>query len=93
MWSAHQWRYSGRPSVGRRVANPMLFGLVFLAMLDAGRPAHAYLNPGTGSLTLQLSLGGVAGLIVVGKLYWHRIGPLFRRNRENPETSPDTSPK
>jgi len=38
-------------------------------------PAWAYLDPGTGSMMLQLLLGGVAGAMVVGKLYWHR----FRR--------------
>jgi hypothetical protein len=36
-------------------------------------PAWAYLDPGTGSMLLQLLLGGVAGAMVVGKLYWHRF--------------------
>ena len=36
-------------------------------------PAHAYLDPGTGSMILQVLLGGVAGLALVGKLYWHRF--------------------
>jgi hypothetical protein len=36
-------------------------------------PAWAYLDPGTGSMMLQLLLGGVAGAMVVGKLYWHRF--------------------
>ena len=33
----------------------------------------AYLDPGTGSLFLQLLLGGVAGLAVIAKLYWRRL--------------------
>ena len=33
----------------------------------------AYLDPGTGSLFLQLLLGGIAGLVVILKLYWHKI--------------------
>ena len=33
----------------------------------------AYLDPGTGSLFLQLLLGGIAGLIVILKLYWQKI--------------------
>ena len=37
------------------------------------RTAFAYLDPGTGSLLLQLLLGGVAGLAVIGKLYWRRL--------------------
>ncbi|MFZ0257135.1 MAG: hypothetical protein WAN46_16145 [Gammaproteobacteria bacterium] len=35
--------------------------------------AHAYLDPGTGSMILQIILGGVAGLMVALRLYWHRI--------------------
>ncbi|MFP4537395.1 MAG: hypothetical protein ACLFPA_03760 [Dichotomicrobium sp.] len=35
--------------------------------------AHAYLDAGTGSLILQVLLGGLAGLAVAGKLYWHRL--------------------
>jgi hypothetical protein len=33
----------------------------------------AYLDPASGSLLLQLVLGGVAGLALVLKLFWHRI--------------------
>jgi hypothetical protein len=35
--------------------------------------AHAYLDPGSGSMLLQLLLGGVAGLAVVFKLYWAQL--------------------
>lgn len=36
-------------------------------------PAYAYLDPGTGSMLLQILLGGVAGFMVVIRLYWHKI--------------------
>jgi hypothetical protein len=42
-------------------------------------PAHAYLDPTTGSILLQGLLAGVAGLAVVLRLYWHRLKALFRR--------------
>jgi len=35
--------------------------------------AQAYIDPGSGSVLLQLLLGGVAGVAVVAKLYWERI--------------------
>ena len=35
--------------------------------------AHAYLDPGTGSIILQVLLGGVAGLALAGKLYWQKF--------------------
>lgn len=46
-------------------------------LLFSTRTAHAYLDPGSGSMLLQLLLGGVAGLAVVVKLYWHRFLALF----------------
>ena len=61
------------------VPSLVLFGLLMLMP----QPADAYLDPGSGSLLLQLLLGGVAGLIVIGKLYWYRILALFglRKNK------------
>lgn len=35
--------------------------------------AQAYLDPGTGSMLLQVILGGVAAVGVVIKLYWHKL--------------------
>ena len=49
----------------------LVLGLV--AHLFGTGPAWAYLDPGTGSMMLQLLLGGIAGAMVVGKLYWQRL--------------------
>ncbi len=35
--------------------------------------AVAYLDPGTGSMLLQVILGGVAAVAVAIKLYWHKF--------------------
>lgn len=48
-------------------------------------PAYAYLDPGTGSFFLQLLLGGVAGLIVVIKLYWHSFLVMLGIRKETPD--------
>lgn len=32
-----------------------------------------YIDPGTGSMLLQVILGGVAGAAVAVKMFWHRI--------------------
>ena len=53
------------------VAVPFM-GAVFFYGASA-MPAHAYLDPGTGSMILQVLLGGAAGLALAGKLYWHRF--------------------
>jgi hypothetical protein len=47
--------------------------LMFFGVLSLSTPAYAYLDPGTGSMILQLLLGGAAGVAMVFKLYWHKI--------------------
>ena len=47
--------------------------VVIVALLVLERPAAAYLDPGTGSMLLQVLLGGVAAIGVVAKLYWRRV--------------------
>lgn len=41
--------------------------------------AFAYMDPGSGSMMLQLLLGGVGGAAVVLRLYWHRLRAFFGR--------------
>lgn len=55
----------------------LLFTFVFLFSSSIARPAYAYLDPGTGAIILQLLLGGVAGVAVIAKLYWHRVKGFF----------------
>jgi hypothetical protein len=55
-----------------RYTLPLLIILVLWS-----RPAYAYLDPGTGSMILATILGGVAGLLVMGKVFWRRILAAF----------------
>ena len=41
--------------------------------------AHAYLDPGSGSMLLQVILGGIAAVGVALKLAWHKIVIFFGR--------------
>ena len=54
--------------------------LVLGALFTFEIPAHAYLDPGSGSMLLQVLLGGFAAVGVIAKLYWHRLTAAFRRN-------------
>ena len=36
-------------------------------------PVFAYIDPGAGTLITQLVLGGVAGLLVLVKVFWVRM--------------------
>ena len=66
--------------MGRRTTGPVL-ALLLGAGLLVGAPgtAHAYLDPASGSLFLQLLLGGIAGIALALKLFWHKITGLFSR--------------
>jgi type IV secretory pathway VirB2 component (pilin) len=46
-------------------------------MLAFTQPAFAYIDPGTGSMLLQLLMGGVAGALVVVKMYWKGFAARF----------------
>lgn len=49
-----------------------------LLIMSAGiQPAFAYLDPGSGSVLLQVILGGLAGLAVGAKLFWRHIVSLL----------------
>ncbi len=47
--------------------------LIILIALLFTQPAWAYLDPGTGSMLLQVILGGIAAVGVALKLGWHKI--------------------
>ena len=60
---------------------PMI--LVSLTLVLTAEPAFAYLDPGTGGMLIQIILGGVAGLAVAGKLFWHQLRSFFRFGKDD----------
>jgi len=53
--------------------------LFLLYMTDT----EAYLDPGTGSMLLQVILGGVAAVGVAVKLYWHKLRVAFGMGKKD----------
>jgi len=45
--------------------------------------AHAYLDPGTGSMLLQGLLAFLFAVVSTISIYWRRFKRLFRRSRED----------
>jgi hypothetical protein len=45
----------------------------------------AYLDPGSGSMILQIIAGGLAAVAVTAKLYWHRILKFLHIRKDEPE--------
>lgn len=65
--------------------------VLFLSLITPS-VAFAYLDPGSGSMLLQLVLGGLAGLAVIAKLYWHRLLGLFGRHSPQEEGDSEMDP-
>jgi hypothetical protein len=51
----------------------------------------AYLDPGSGSMILQIIAGGLAAVAVTAKLYWGRLMRFLRIRKDEPEAG-DTGP-
>ncbi|MFN3517360.1 MAG: hypothetical protein ACK4YM_09400 [Novosphingobium sp.] len=52
-----------------------------LAMLSAAAPAHAYLDPATGSIILQATIGAIAGATLFLRTSLYRIKRFFWRGK------------
>ena len=47
----------------------------------------AYLDPGSGSMILQVLAGGLAAIAVTAKLYWGRLLKFLRIRKDDEEES------
>ena len=64
------------------------FALAMLALLTLlPRLVFGYLDPGSGSMLLQILLGGAVGFIVIVKLYWNNILSLLHIRKAAPKES------
>jgi hypothetical protein len=68
----------------RRASIPSMMVAVWL--LAAATPAHAYLDPSTGSMILSAVIGLLATLALALKTYWYRLRALFRRAEPPPRS-------
>jgi hypothetical protein len=63
-------------------AHSFRLAMAIMAVGISTSSAHAYLDPGTGSIILQVLLGGIAGMVVAIKLYWHKFLALIGVGRQ-----------
>jgi hypothetical protein len=54
-----------------------LASLVILLLALSVRPAHAYLDPASGSMILQVIVAAVAAVLITIKAFWHKIRGMF----------------
>ena len=50
-----------------------------IATILFSNPAYAYLDPGTGSMILNLIVGAAAGAITFASVFWQKIKNFFRK--------------
>ena len=56
------------------------FGIAcVVALLVTPVPALAYLDPSSGSMLLQIAVGGFLAALVTVKMYWRKVWSAFRR--------------
>lgn len=67
-----------------RLSASLVLVLAAIAYGTSSAPAHAYLDPGTGSMILQILIGGVAGAALAGRFYWNRLLVLIGLRSEPP---------
>jgi hypothetical protein len=52
----------------------------------------AYLDPGSGSMIVQLIVGGLAAAGVAAKLYWNKLMRLLRIKKADPVQAKPATP-
>ena len=66
--------------------------VVLSVMNDHFMSLFGYLDPGVGSMLLQVIIAGFFSVVVVLKVYWHAIVDFFRSilsSKATDETNPD----
>jgi len=60
-----------------------------ILFVSVGKPAFAYLDPGSGSMALQIILGGLAGLALLARYIWIKFlsGIGIKRNKDTSKTN------
>jgi hypothetical protein len=69
-----------------------LAGIILLA-IGISAPAHAYIDPGTGSLIVQGIIGAIAAASISAKLWWHKLKVFFMKSSTTSEDSADSADK
>lgn len=55
------------------------------AMLGLSAPAHAYIDPATGSIVLQAAIGAIAGATLFFRTSLYKVKALFSRKKPSGE--------
>lgn len=70
-----------------------LIGLILAGLLLPTSSAHAYIDPGTGSMLLQGLIAAVAAGLLTFKLWWRKLKGLLDRRRDAASRSTEGGPR
>jgi hypothetical protein len=97
--AAHQWSwayatYDSRPPESEDCFMPAITAALFVAMFllvsHSQGALHGYLDPGTGSIAVQLVIGGLVAALATIRLYWQRLKTGLRRTPVEHEAAPES---
>ena len=63
--------------------------LSFLYIILSTDTSHAYIDPGSGSMLLQVLIASILGMLTVIQIYWARL-PTFFSTQSDPNSSEET---
>lgn len=61
----------------------MMFTVTLFWTIVSSQPAHAYLDPNTGSMILQMIVAGIVGLGCTFSIWKEKISSLFKKGKKN----------
>ena len=71
------------------VASPLQRGATVLIVtalwVAVPRTAHAYIDPGTGGMMIQMLIAAVAAVGTIATTYWSRLRLLFVKKKPEPQ--------
>ena len=60
-----------------------IFSIFLLAFFGVHiQSAYAYIDPGTGSMVVQVLIGALVGFGIAIKVYWYKLKEKFMRKKE-----------
>ena len=61
----------------RELKTTTILTLSFLYIILSTDTSHAYIDPGSGSMLLQVLIASILGMLTVIKIYWARLKTFF----------------
>ncbi len=63
-----------------------------ILLLTTAQQAHAYIDPGSGSIAMTAILGFIAAIAYTSRKYFYRLKNLFKKNNAaDPEKSKESN--